>query len=61
MDRPSQEQLDSMQAASGAPEHRVVHWQTAFGIIIIETRGEQVFVNGELVQPAGSKNSEGSA
>jgi hypothetical protein len=30
----------------------VVHWQSAFGLIIIETRGDQVFVNGARVQPA---------
>lgn len=30
----------------------VVHWQSAFGLIIVEVRTGQVFVNGDLVQPA---------
>jgi hypothetical protein len=53
MDAPSQEELTSLRAArriSGADS--VVHWQSAFGLIIIETRGDQVLVNGAPVQPA---------
>lgn len=28
----------------------VVHWQSAFGLIIIEVRGGRTFVNGDLVE-----------
>lgn len=61
MDAPSQVELDSLQAAGRAPAQAdsVVHWQSAFGLITIETRGGQVFVNGERVQPARLAN-EGS-
>jgi hypothetical protein len=31
-----------------------VHWQSAFGVITIEVRDGQVYVNGDLVQPAVS-------
>ena len=53
MDAPSQEVMESLQSASRAPQADVVvHWQSAFGLIIIETRGGQVFVNGDAVRPA---------
>ena len=53
MDAPSQEQLNSLQAAGRTTQaDLVVHWQSAFGLIIIETRGGQVFVNGDPVRPA---------
>lgn len=34
------------------PRDCVIHWQSAFGLIVIETRGDQVFVNGDPVRPA---------
>ena len=53
MDAPSQEELDSLRAAGLSPEAElVVHWQSAFGLIIIEARGGRVFVNAEPVRPA---------
>lgn len=53
MDAPSQEELDSLRAAGLTREAELlVHWRSAFGLIIIETRGDQVFVNGDPVQPA---------
>lgn len=53
MDAPSQEELNSLQTAGRTPQgDSVVHWQSAFGLIIIEVRHGQVFVNGEPVQPA---------
>ena len=48
-------------ADAKAGDHQAVHWQSAFGLIIIETRGGQVFVNGDLVQPASETEPKGSA
>ncbi len=31
-----------------------IHWQSSFGLITIEVRDGQVYVNGDLVQPAAS-------
>jgi hypothetical protein len=59
----SQVELQQIQQAThaatppGAQRDVVVHWQSAFGLIIIEVRNEQVFVNGELVQPAHARDS----
>jgi hypothetical protein len=54
MDAPSQEELSSLRAAAARTPAAdpVVHWHSAFGLIVIEVIGEQVFVNGDLVQPA---------
>lgn len=53
MDAPSQQELHSLLAAGRPPQgDLVVHWRSAFGLIIIETRGGQVFVNGDPVRPA---------
>lgn len=31
-----------------------IHWQSSFGVITIEVCDGQVYVNGDLVQPAAS-------
>ena len=62
MDAPSQQELDALAVAQRqtyAEADLVVHWQSAFGFIIIETRGGQVFVNGERVRPANFATEEG--
>lgn len=65
MDAPSQAELDSIQAVaqrSGADQ--VIHWQSAFGLIVIEVRGGEVFVNGQRVVPVtnrGDRLSGGQA
>ncbi|MCG2593000.1 hypothetical protein LZ009_09425 [Ramlibacter sp. XY19] len=55
MDVPSQVELNRIRAASaraGANSGDVtVHWQSTFGLIVIEVRGGEVFVNGERVEP----------
>lgn len=52
MDAPSQEELVSLQSAGPSPQgDTLVHWQSAYGLIIIETRGGQVYVNGVPVEP----------
>lgn len=39
MDAPSQEELELLESAGRTPEaDLVMHWQSAFGLIIIETR-----------------------
>lgn len=62
MDAPSQQELVAPQAAGYLPgADMVVHWQSDFGLIVIETLGSQVFVNGELVESAaGSRRGEGT-
>jgi len=60
MDAPSQAELDSLRAASermGVADS-VVHWHSAFGLVVIEVRSGQVFVNGDLVEPAGGKQEQ---
>lgn len=56
MNAPSLAELNFVrQAGPGAtpwPGDCVVHWQSAFGLIIIEVRAGRVLVNGELVAPA---------
>lgn len=53
MDAPSQQVLSSLEAAGRSAKADVlVHWRSAFGLIIIETRGDKVFVNGDPVRPA---------
>lgn len=55
MDAPSQEELESIRAAGqSSPSDSVVHWQSAFGLVIIEVRDGRVFVNGDLVEPVGT-------
>jgi hypothetical protein len=50
-------ELDSARAAEELPmrreHHKVIRWRSSFGLVLIEVRGEQVFVNGELVERAG--------
>jgi hypothetical protein len=55
MDRPTQAQLQSLGEAEGrhAPPTQVVHWHSSFGLIVIETVGDTVYVNGQRVEPAG--------
>ena len=60
MDAPSPEELNSLRRAAGQTggADTAVHWQSAFGLILIETRGGQVFVNGQFVQPADNSQAE---
>lgn len=53
MDAPSHQELESVRRASDEPEDCVVHWQSAFGLIVIAVRGGETFVNGDKVVPAG--------
>ena len=54
-------QAEEVRAPAALPGDYVVHWRSSFGDIVIEARGEQVFVNGELVQPAdGARGSNSS-
>lgn len=55
MDAPSQEELDPLNRAAEQPSDAdmVVHWQSVFGLVVIETRGGRVYVNGQIVEPAG--------
>jgi hypothetical protein len=54
MKAPFLPELHAFHAAStGAqPGDFVVQWQSSFGLVVIEVRGEQVYVDGKLVQPA---------
>lgn len=55
MEAPSHAELTQVKAASGsAAGDVVVHWQSSFGLITVEVRQGQVYVNGALVQPAGA-------
>lgn len=52
MEAPSEVELKLLTASeAGQPADFVVHWQTAFGLIVIEVQGGQVYVNGDLVEP----------
>ncbi|MBE7940101.1 MULTISPECIES: hypothetical protein [Ramlibacter] len=54
MEAPSHAELAQVQAVSGSTAGDVlVHWQSSFGLITIEVRQGQVYVNGSLVQLAG--------
>lgn len=57
MDAPSAVELDEVRAAGAvAPPGSgdvVVRWQSAYGVVLIEVRHGEVFVNGERVEPAG--------
>jgi hypothetical protein len=62
MDAPSQEELDVLRAAAHASgADSVVHWHSAFGLTMIETRGGQVFVNADPVRPANLGPAKDSA
>jgi hypothetical protein len=52
MDAPSHQELQSLRQAGGVQEDYVVHWRSAFGLIVIEVRGGETFVNGDKVVPA---------
>ena len=54
MEAPSEVELQQVRSASLAqvPGDVVVHWQSSFGLIIIEARGDRTYVNGDLVEPA---------
>lgn len=54
MEAPSEVELRQVRSASLAPVvgDVVVHWQSRFGLITIEVRGGQTYVNGDLVEPA---------
>ena len=62
MNPPSQEELRLLEAA-GRNFHsdQVVQWESAYGLIIIETRGGKVFVNGDPVLPVDSAAEKGSS
>jgi hypothetical protein len=52
MEAPSAAELKLLAAsADGQAGDVVVHWQSAFVLIVIEVRGGQVYVNGDLVEP----------
>ena len=53
MKAPSKPELHQvMSAKAGSPiRDVVVHWQSAYGLIVVEVRGGQTFVNGDLVEP----------
>jgi hypothetical protein len=59
MDAPSHQELQSLRHAAGVQEDYVVHWQSAFGLIVIEVRGGETFVNGEKVVPVTPDNRGG--
>lgn len=68
MDAPSQVELTQIRAASASvgtnSGEMTVHWQSAFGLIVIEVRGGDVFVNGQRVVPVtnrGDRPSGGQA
>lgn len=56
MNAPSLAELRLVQEAGiglvRKPGDFAVHWQSAFGVITIEVRDGQVYVNGDLVLPA---------
>ena len=52
MEPPSHAELAEVKAASGSTAGDVVvQWHSSFGLITIEVRQGQVYVNGALVQP----------
>jgi hypothetical protein len=53
MDAPSHQELESLRQAGAEPGDYVVQWQSAFGLIVIEVRGGETFVNGDKVLRAG--------
>jgi hypothetical protein len=56
MNAPSQVELTQVSGAGTKqrPEDYVVHWHSSFGLVVIEVRQGQVFVNGDLVRPAAT-------
>ena len=59
MEAPSEIELQQVRAATAArpPGDVVVHWHAAFGLIVLEVRSGQVYVNGDLVEPASAQGS----
>lgn len=57
MEAPSKAELNQVLSASGAGQSGdvVVRWQSTFGLIVVEVRGGQVYVNGDLVERARDK------
>lgn len=51
MEAPSKAEMHEVLSASvgGQPGDVAVRWQSTFGLIVIEVRGGQVYVNGDLV------------
>lgn len=58
MDAPSHQELQSLKVATCEQGDCVVYWQSAFGLIVIEVRGGETFVNGDKVMPAAAENRE---
>lgn len=63
MEAPSPVELREVESAStGAQPSVSVHWQSRFGLIVIEVRQGRAYVNGDLVEPVPSaKNEPGAA
>lgn len=53
MEAPSQAEMHEVQSAGARAQAGdvVVHWQSAFGLVVIEVREGQTYVNGDLVEP----------
>lgn len=52
MEAPSAAELKLLAASADRQAGEVVvHWQSPFGLIVIEVRSGQVYVNGDLVEP----------
>jgi hypothetical protein len=41
-----------------AADYKRIEWQSSWGAVCIEVRGEQVWVNGKLVQPASQLDAK---
>jgi hypothetical protein len=56
MNAPSRTELQKVMGATanGSQDEYVVQWQSAFGTIVIEVRGEDIYVNGDKVEHAKS-------
>lgn len=63
MEAPFTGELQHLHAAAGAlqPGDLVVHWDSAFGLIVIEVRAGQVYVNSALVEPATPAGRDAAA
>lgn len=51
-DEPNSNSPSGAAALPDADAPGLVRWQSIFGLVIIEVRGERVFVNGEMVESA---------
>jgi hypothetical protein len=60
MKTPSAAELHELRSAcaDGGGRDVAVHWQSAFGLIVIEVRQGRTYVNGDLVQPAPGAPSQ---